>query len=248
LLASWADMTIESLGSAMQAQWLRHELLANNLANVSTPGFKQDDLIVKDDTAGARIALAGGMLWLPRVQSVAQWTDFSQGPLQTTGRGLDVALHGSGFLVVETPAGERFTRAGALTVDGAGFLTTPSGHPVLGERGRILLGAAPVTIAPGGELHQDGQRIDALRVVDFPRPYALLKEGDGLFAPADPTIVPELATGYEVVAGSLEGSNVNPVLTMVGMIDLLRKYEAAQRAIQAQDEANREAANEIGTV
>ena len=176
------------------------------------------------------------------------WSDYSLGPLQETGRRLDVGLNGPGFLVVETPNGPRSTRAGALGVTREGSLVTAAGFAVLGERGPITIRSDRVAITGRGEVTEDGRPIDTLRVVDFPKPYRLLKEGNGLFAPADATVAPQAAREYEVVAGSLEGSNVNSVETMVNMIELLRKYEAAQRAIQAVEEANRQATQDIGRV
>jgi len=96
---------------------------------------------------------------------------------------------------------------------------------------------------PQGGVQDDGQTVDTLRVVDFPKPYALIKESRGLFVPADVKIAPEAATDYQVVGGALEESNVNAVRTMVEMIDMLRKCETAQRAIQAEDDAARYASN-----
>ena len=93
-------------------------------------------------------------------------------------------------------------------------------------------------------MQDDGQTVDTLRVVDFPKPYALIKESRGLFVPADVKVAPEQATDYQVVGGALEESNVNAVRTMVEMIDMLRKYETAQRAIQSEDDAARGQAGE----
>ena len=99
---------------------------------------------------------------------------------------------------------------------------------------------------PQGDVQDDGQTVETLRVVDFPKPYALIKESRGLFVPADVKVAPEAATDYQVVGGALEESNVNAVRTMVEMIDMLRKYETAQRAIQAEDDAARYASNDMG--
>ena len=240
---------IQSLVSNMQAQWQKHDVLANNLANLSTPGFKKDDLAVIPGSASAMVPnrMGGNILPLGDLAMV-QWTDYSQGPLNETGRKLDVALNGSGFFVVQTSNGPRYTRAGALSVTRDGALVTATGFQVLGERGPITIRSDRVAITGRGEVTEDGRPIDTLRVVDFPRPYRLFKEGNGLFAPAEPTVTPQPAREYEVVAGSLEGANVNSVETMVNMIELLRKYEAAQRAIQAVEEANRQATQDIGRV
>jgi len=233
---------IQSLSSGMQAQWYRHEVLANNLANVSTAGFKQDNLTVKEGMAepgpAGTIAAAA--------HSINHWTDFSQGAIHETDRPLDVALSGSGFLVVQTPAGPRYTRAGALSVNAQGNLVSAGGFQVLGQGGPITVRSPKIVIGPQGDVQDDGQTVDTLRVVDFPKPYALIKESRGLFVPADVKVAPETATDYQVVGGALEESNVNAVRTMVEMIDMLRKYETAQRAIQAEDEAARYASNDMG--
>ena len=99
---------------------------------------------------------------------------------------------------------------------------------------------------PQGDVQDDGQTVDTLRVVDFPKPYALIKESRGLFVPADVKVAPEAATDYQVVGGALAESKVNAVRTMVEMIDMLRKYETSQRAIQAEDDAARYASNDMG--
>ncbi len=132
---------IQSLAASMQTLWQRHEVIANNLANAGSIGFKADDLefrrVAAQVAAGGAAGTAGAG-WIP-------WTDFSEGPLQVTGRDLDVALRGPGFLVVQTPRGIRYTRAGALSIGREGFLVTSSGFRVLGERGPILVPAGPVS-------------------------------------------------------------------------------------------------------
>lgn len=236
---------MESLAASMQTFWQRHEVIANNLANAGSIGFKADDLefmrVAAQLASGGGAAGTAGAGWIP-------WTDFSEGPLQVTGRDLDVALRGPGFLVVDTPRGLRYTRAGALSVGREGFLVTSSGFRVLGERGPILVPAGPVSITEQGAVESKGRTLDTFRVVDFPRPYQLAKDGDGLFAPASPALEATRAAGAQVMGGALEGSNVNVVRTMVDMIETLRRYEAAQRAMQAADEAARYAANDMGKI
>jgi flagellar basal-body rod protein FlgG len=241
--------SIASLGTGMRVQWLRHEIVANNLANASTPGFKQDDLDILPavPSPGSAHALT---LWpgpgADPVQ-VVPWTDFSPGPLRDTGRSLDVALSGPGFFEVQTPRGPRYTRAGGFSLDGQGVLVTADGLAVLGQRGPIVLRSDRVQISESGEVRADGQVVDSLRVVDFPTPYPLAKEGHGLLVLAEGA-GPQPAAGYRVVQGALEQSNVNAVGAMVRMIEILRTYEAHQRAIQAVDDTDRQAVNEIGRV
>jgi flagellar basal-body rod protein FlgG len=240
---------ISAAVSGMHALWMRHEVLANNLANASTPGFKRDDvLLVPETPPPTQTSLTGSVPGPLYLASAIQWTDYSQGPLQPTGRPLDVALDGPGFFVVDTPAGPRYTRNGALHVSADGYLTTARGLRVQGEGGPIRLEAGRLAIGQRGEIQVDGRTLGTLKVVDFPTPYQLVKQGAGLYAPADPLATPRAAAGYEVVGGTLEGANVSPVETMVSMIEVLRTYEATQKAIQATDEINGEAVNEVGRV
>ncbi len=165
------------------------------------------------------------------------WTDLSEGGLHETDHPLDVALSGPGFLVVQTPAGPRYTRAGALSVDQQGTLVSAGGFPVLGQGGLITVRSFKVTFGPQGEVQDSGRTVDTLHIVDFPKPYALVKESRGLFAPTDPGVQPVAARDFQVVGGTLEESNVNAVRTMVDMIDMLRQYEATHRPISAHDDA-----------
>jgi flagellar basal-body rod protein FlgG len=233
---------IQSLASHMQVQWRRQELLANNLANASTTGYKQDDLVVFARQVPPGSSTPTG------AHVITPWTDFAPGLVETTGRPLDVALGGPGFLVVQTPRGVRYTRAGTLTTNADGLVVTPNGYPVMGEGGAITVRSGQPAISPKGEIQDGGRTVDTLRVVDFPTPYRLVKDGDGLFAPADPGAAPAPAKDPQVISGALEQSNVSTVRTMVDMIEMLRSYESAQRAIQAADEADRYAANDMGRV
>jgi flagellar basal body rod protein FlgG len=235
----------QGLVSSMQAQWQRHEILANNLANAATTGFKRDDIV---PLPGAQVPPgAVSDPSNPALASMFQWTDFSQGEVRPTGRPLDVALDGNGFLVVQTPRGERYTRAGALGINAEGNLITSGGHVVLGTGGPIAARGS-ITVSPDGQISDGTGILGTLKVVDFPRPYRLVKEGGGLFAPADASAVPQPVRNVQIVGGALEASNINPVETMVSMIEVLRKYESLQRTLQAVDEANGQSTSEIGKV
>jgi flagellar basal body rod protein FlgG len=238
---------IRALVPSMLTQWQRHETFANNLANVSTPGFKADDvtLVPRDAATVARALPAAGVSPLGE-DALLQWTDRGQGAVNLTGRRLDVALQGPGFLVVDTPAGLRYSRGGALEVSREGYLVTAGGQPILGEGGPILVGSDRVTLSAGGDVEVDGRRAGRLRLVEFARTDRLLKHGASLFAPADPAVTPERARTTDVVGGALEASNVSAVAIMDNMIDVLRKYETAQRVIQTEDETTRRVTNDLG--
>ena len=240
--------TIEALVQHMQFQWTRHEVLANNLSNTATPGFKRDDVALVPENVGATTN-AANVLPLPAGLAMIQWTDFAQGFLQPTGRNLDNAINGPGFFVVDGPGGApRYTRAGNFNVNKDGILVGPSGAAVLGRNGPITITTSKVHVGPSGEVFDNGRLVDTLRIVDFPRPYRFNKEGQGLLTPVDPTVEATEAKNFEVAGQTLEASNVGTVQMMVSMIDVLRTYEACQRAMQAVEQANQEATTNIGKV
>jgi flagellar basal-body rod protein FlgG len=239
--------TIAALVQSMQVQWQRHEAIANNLANATTPGFKRDDLAMVPD----EVVLASpsqNIIALPAGGGLIQWTDYSQGFVHGTGRSLDAAINGPGFFVVDTPAGHRYTRAGVFTVGRDGLLVGLTGKTILGTRGPIAVTSSQISIGAAGEVLDSGRLVDTLMVVDFPRPYPLVKEGETLFAPTDGAAEPTPAKGYEITGGALESSNTSTVHMMVSMIEVLRSYEAGQRALQAIEEANQHATSDIGKV
>jgi flagellar basal-body rod protein FlgF len=239
---------ISSLPTNMHIHWLRQEILANDLANASTSGFKRDGLSVAGQPVPPAEPIFAMLGMTPNDHyTVRQWTDYSPGPIHDTGRSLDVAIDGPGFFVVQTPQGLRYTRSGGLTVDRAGLLTTDAGYPIMGGGGPIAVKSTGLSFSATGDIYDGSEILDTLRVVDFPRPYRLQKQGDGLFAPVGPAAAPAAASDYRIVGGAIEGSNVDPVRTMVEMIELFRSYESAQRAIQSADETERRA-NDIGRV
>ncbi len=196
----------------------RQEITANNLANVNTAGFKADRLVAHN--------LADYTSPVP-----VEATDFGQGALRTTGRPLDVGLEGDGFLVAETPGGERLTRGGSLKLDGAGQLTTADGFPVLGSQGIIVLTGSTIQIAPDGTVMSDGRAVDRLRIVS-PEPGApLMKEGSGRYLAAAFSD----ATDTQVRQGQLEEANLDSIGGMVSLVEIQRAYTASIKVLQTMD-------------
>ncbi len=178
-------------------------------------------------------------------------TDFAPGVLRQTGRPLDVALDGAGFLVVQTPRGERYTRAGALTVDSSGQLVTQRGELVVGDSGPITIrqGKGDLSIGADGSVSVDGKPLGKLKVVQFnDARAALTKEGDALFM-ATGKEPPQNANNTRVVQGVLELSNVNAVTEMATMMHNSREFDSLQRSItMMMNDIGRKIASEIGRI
>ena len=157
--------------------------------------------------------------------------DLSPGSIRDTGRSLDIALAGNGFLAVQTRRGERYTRAGALTLDASGQLTTQSGDLVIGQGGPITLPPGEVTIGEDGTVSVQGQVAGRLKIVRFNEPRtALSKEGATLFAPTGKER-PREDTQTRVVGGAIEMSNVNAIGEMAAMMQNTREFDSLERAI-----------------
>ncbi len=227
--------------SGMAAQLDKLDILTNNLANVDTAGFKAD-LVTVDPSGAPPDALSGSSSPTMAVKVGRHGLDTSPGILRQTGNPFDLAIMGPGLFVVETPQGERYTRAGTFVRDAQGFLVTPDGFRVLGSAG-------PIRIPPGGlRLTERGQSSDgnSLRIVAGPDASSLVKVGANLYAPAEGASAPPELPDPTVLQGRWESSNVNPVRSMVEILATLRAYEAHQRSVQAFDQTLGEAANDLG--
>lgn len=219
--------------SGLKAQMDALDTLANNLANVSTVGFKEQ----KAFFTALNLALDGANA--PELDSAINTHEvlaqnalnLTGGSLVETGRNLDLALVGNGFLTVETPAGVRYTRNGNLMTDAKSVLCTSEGYPVLGTRGRIVLSPGKVDINEDGEILVDGARVDRLQLSAFDDPASLIPEGSSLLAPARSDQTPKAASGVTVKQGFQEQSNVNPVLATVRLVEIMRRFEAIQKGI-----------------
>jgi flagellar basal-body rod protein FlgF len=213
------------------------DVVANNLANVSTAGYKsQGTRFERYLAAGGRgiPASAEGSRPLSYVTDPGDFLDFSEGAIENTHNPLDVALDGEGFLVVQTPEGERYTRDGSLKLDAAGRLVTASGDPVLGANGPITFSQQETGIAIGadGTISSSQGLKDRLRLVRFADPQKLGREPGNLYAASEP---PEaIAPGkLRVVSGALERSNVQPIAATTRLIEISRAYQLVANAMQS---------------
>jgi flagellar basal-body rod protein FlgF len=240
---------IDALGAAvasMGGDVQQMSVTAQNLANVSTTGFKRQ-MIVGRSFADVLAVTAPGesnsfAVALPRFDAIQ---DLQSGTLRSTSNPLDFAIEGKGFFQISTAAGPRYTRQGNFHVDSLGRLVGESGSPVMGVAGEILLKSAQVSVDARGRLFEGERQIAQLRTVRFANPQALVNVGDGLFAAGADSLSSEENTD-RVRQGFLEGPNVNSTREMVKMIETVRHFEAGQRVVQAYDEMLDRALSKLG--
>jgi len=225
----------------------QQETLANNLANVSTPGFKKDMVFTKElSRAQAKNVKRQSDWQTPMIDQI--YTQFSQGSIDKTGNPLDVALEGNGFLVLETPDGENIlTRAGNFTVDQDGFIATPDGNRLLGSGGPINVGGGTVDISESGDIEVDNNIIATIRVVEVDDTSKLEKTGRSGFMIPD-GIEPRAAIDFAIRQGYLENSNVDIIREMVDMIVSYRNFEADAKSLQTQDDSLEKLINNVGRI
>jgi len=236
-----------SAATALTAAEKNHETIARNLAHVDVSGYRRQIAIFEPfaahgaDTAAADNVPPGGVG--TQVGSVR--TDFTQGPLQATGRNLDLAITGDGYFVIEGPDGPLYTRNGTFHVDSEGRLVTADGRAVIGDGGSISFPAqtapAQITFGRDGSIRADGADVGSLRLVSFADNQQLVPVGTTLFQ-APPDLQPDPATG-SVQQGAREASNVSAVDELVRMIVGMRHYEAAQQTLRALADALEQTTN-----
>lgn len=252
------------------AQTTKLDTIANNLANVNTPGFKRDSQLFKEYLSAYE--KEPNVVQVPRVPASIEsfydmqggdksyvdiagtYTDFTQGFLKQTGNPLDVAIEGKGFFEVLTPEGVRLTRAGDFSLDAEGRIVTKQGFPVLKDGG---LGADPnsrtiktngqkVSVSSTGEIFGGNENLGKLSLLNVSNKESLQKTGNGMFAfreNMNPNIT--VATEITVHQGAIEASNVNTVREMTDMISANRTFESTQKAIQAYDEMHKKLVTEV---
>jgi flagellar basal-body rod protein FlgF len=246
--------------SGALAQERQMQVFANNMANVNTPGFKQDGQGFRSVMARAQAAVptfvhsAGfgqqiGVTPAGPAERVfaapsGVHTLFEAGRLRITGNPLDAAIQGSGFFEIKTPQGVRYTRSGMFSLDSQRRLVTNLGYPVMGTKGEIKIPPGTVQVNAQGGIDVDGRSIGTLKVMDFPPDHMPQKHFEGLFASdsAQP------AKNPQVQGGHIEESNVNAIGEMVKMIQGMRNYESSQKLIQTLDHMAEVSIQDVGRV
>jgi len=228
------------------------DVIANNLANVSTPGFKRETAKFEEFVAHVRPAEdQKGPQTMSFVKDAGILRDTSQGNIEQTGAPYDVAIAGKGFFQVQTPAGMRYTRDGHFSLDANGNLVTSQGYQVLGDGGAITItpNDGDINISPDGTVSSVvngiGNQLAKLKVVDFADPTTMTKEGGNLYSTSQAPTVPATVTLRQ---GALESSNVQPVVEISHMIEVMRAYEATSTLAKSHEDLMTQAIDKLGSM
>lgn len=217
--------------SALHYWERRQEVVANNLANVETTGFRGQRVFAR---------LMEGEVTVADAQ-----TDMRAGALRQTSSPLDFALGGDGFFVVDTPDGERLTRGGSFQLDAEGRIVDANGNALQGESGPIVASGGTISVTAQGSVSVDGREVGRLRIDRVPPGTELQHAGGTHFLP-DPAQTPLEAADRNVRQGYLEDSNVGTIDTMVDMISIQRAYAAVQKAVVTLDGVRDTISNALG--
>lgn len=233
--------------SAQQVLRQRMDVTANNLANMTTAGFKTEHLVMRE--LSEKPAMASDK---PKdIAFVDAWMlqrDFSAGNLEKTGNPLDLALESEGFFSVQTPAGLAYTRDGRFSIDASGQLVTRDGYPVLGGGSPIQLdpNVPDVGIARDGSITQSGAIVGTLDTVAFDTPGGLEKIGDNLWKGTGQA--PRPVNSLRISQGMVEASNVNAITEMSAMIEISRAYTSVSKMISDADELRQSSIDKLARV
>ena len=232
------------------------DVVANNVANVNTTGYKADSTLFEEflKSGAHEDNFLGKDRSVSYVQDRATFRDFSQGASEQTKNPLDLAIDGGGFLVVQTAGGERYTRDGGLQLNNTGQLVTAGGNPVLGASGPIVLQPTDhdINVSPDGTITvlEGNGRTDSirgkLRLVSFTEAQKLLKEGSNLYSSGEGAPQPD--TKSMLRQGFIEKSNVNAVAEMSRMIEVTRAYTQISALLQQQSDLHKNAIQALADV
>jgi flagellar basal-body rod protein FlgF len=225
------------------------DIVANNIANADTAGFKVESLMVKTDPKAPAFTLQGPKP-VKFVTDDGVLRDYGQGALRQTGGPLDMAVEGQGFFRITTPDGERYTRDGRFRTDETGRLVAQNGGAVMDEGGGEITidpEKGQVTISQDGVVSQGAERIGKIGVVAFDNLSVLEKTGDNLYRNTS-NQTPQPAASARVRQGMLEGSNVQPILEITRMIEVSRAYESMAKMMESQGDLSSKAVQTLGRV
>jgi len=241
------DMTQLVCLSQQLADYQSMDAIANNLANVSTPGYKRETPLFQEYVEQFAPAEGEtGQQAVSFVQQMGSFRDLSEGHFDLTGAPFDVALNGQGYFVIQTANGPLYTRNGHFTLDGSGRIVNDNGDPVQGTGGDISVSAndGDIHIASDGTVSGTNGQIGQLNIVDFPNDRALVKEGDSLYST---TQAPQSAADATVQQGAVEVANVRPVIEISNMIEVMRSYQSTMNMTQTLSDLQRQTIDKLAT-
>ena len=225
------------------------DVTANNLANMDTPGFKLESLMVQTDPENLPTPKgSGGPSVVNFVLDGGVARDFSAGPVKITDAPLDLAIKGQGFFTINTPAGPRYTRDGRFSLDANGQIVTSSGLPVQGEGGPITIDPklGQVHIAADGTISQNAQVVGKLSLVNFASLSGLSKQGDGLYNNVS-NVAPQASTAT-MLQGAIESSNVEPMTQMTQLIKVNNAYAMVSQMLVNVSDLSKAAVDRLGRI
>ena len=228
--------------SGQTAREHQMEVLANNIANLSTPGFKGEKMMFQEYLTKPK----DGSDPSSYVVSQGNSRDMGQGTMTHTGNPLDVALNGSGFMTVTTPSGNQYTRNGHLQIDTQGELVTSAGFVVQGDGGSPIVipsGAASITIGKDGTVSTEKQTVGKIAVVNFDNPQLLAETQGGLYTT---TQAAQPVTGTNVEQGTIEEANIQPVVEMTKLMDAAHQIGVAKNFADGEHTRLKNAIDRLG--
>jgi flagellar basal-body rod protein FlgF len=229
--------------SAQTALRRQMEVVANNVANSSTPAFKGERMVFQQ-----WLLKEPGQAPVSFVQDWGTARDVRRGPLTHTGNTLDVALDGEGYFGIQTQEGVRYTRNGRLTLDDTRQLVTADGNPVLAEGDApiaIPAGASEIVISHDGTISTEAGPVGRIGIVQFEKESALLPAAGGTYVTDAP---PQEAQNVKVLQGMVEESNVQPIVEITRMMEVSHRYNAAKEMADGEHERIKTAIDRLGRV
>ncbi len=221
------------------------DVIANNIANASTPGYKAQHTLFSEYLAKTQNGTP-----ISYVQEKGIGTDFAQGPMQQTGADFDFAINGEGFFTVGSAIGNRYTRAGHFVLDENGQIITSRGDPLLSDGGAPIVvpsAAKDISVTKTGTILADGAPIGKIGLVKFDQPNMLVPDETGMLAlPEGLALTPQTVDQPDISQGFLEQSNVQSVVEMTSMMQVARSYESTQKIIEREDDRVRQLIRRLG--
>lgn len=218
------------------------ETTANNIANVNTVGYNAEKLAFEDFLVEGRLEGKLGKK-VAYARDPISYRDTNNGPLKTTGNPLDMAINGPGYFIVDTPLGQRYTKAGNFMIDAEGTLVTPQGYPVLSQDGGVInfpADSTDVLVSDDGRITANGDEIGQVGVVEFDNEQAMKRLGNNLFSSDAEPLERQSA---RVVQGALEQSNVQGVQELVRVVQLQRSVGSSAKFVEVMYDLQRKVAN-----